>query len=72
VDGVTWQEYGRDLEARLSDLHGRIHSGAYTPASASAIDALCREQHYKARRGIYSLVVVIWLMIYQRLNMVGQ
>jgi hypothetical protein len=29
VDGVTWQEYGRDLEARLSDLHGRIHSGAY-------------------------------------------
>jgi hypothetical protein len=29
VDGVTWREYGRDLEARLSDLHGRIHSGAY-------------------------------------------
>lgn len=29
VDGVTWQEYGRDLEARLSDLHRRIHSGAY-------------------------------------------
>ena len=29
VDGVTWQEYGRDLEARLSDLHGRIHRGAY-------------------------------------------
>ena len=29
VDGVTWQEYGRDLEARLSDLDGRIHRGAY-------------------------------------------
>jgi RNA-directed DNA polymerase len=29
VDGVTWQEYGRDLEAQLSDLHGRIHGGAY-------------------------------------------
>jgi RNA-directed DNA polymerase len=29
VDGVTWEEYGRDLEARLSDLHGRIHRGAY-------------------------------------------
>src|SRR5260370_5838109 len=28
-DGVTWEEYGRDLEARLSDLHGRIHRGAY-------------------------------------------
>jgi group II intron reverse transcriptase/maturase len=29
VDGMTWKEYGQDLEARLSDLHGRIHRGAY-------------------------------------------
>ena len=29
VDGVTWEEYGKDLEARLADLHGRIHRGAY-------------------------------------------
>jgi RNA-directed DNA polymerase len=29
VDEVTWQEYGEDLEARLADLHGRIHRGAY-------------------------------------------
>jgi RNA-directed DNA polymerase len=29
VDGMTWQEYGQDLEARLSGLHGRIHRGAY-------------------------------------------
>ncbi len=29
VDGVTWEEYGGGLEARLSDLHGRIHRGAY-------------------------------------------
>jgi RNA-directed DNA polymerase len=29
VDGVTWQEYGDGLEARLSDLQGRIHRGAY-------------------------------------------
>ena len=29
VDGVTWEEYGNNLEARLSDLHGRIHRGAY-------------------------------------------
>src|SRR5436190_17540122 len=29
VDGVTWQEYGEGLEARLSDLHGRLHRGAY-------------------------------------------
>jgi group II intron reverse transcriptase/maturase len=29
VDEMTWQEYGEDLEARLTDLHGRIHRGAY-------------------------------------------
>src|SRR3989442_6834755 len=29
VDGVTCREYGEGLEARLSDLHGRIHQGAY-------------------------------------------
>jgi len=29
VDGVTWEEYGRDLEDRLTDLQGRIHRGAY-------------------------------------------
>jgi RNA-directed DNA polymerase len=31
VDGVTWQEYRRDLEARIADLHGRIQRGAYRP-----------------------------------------
>jgi len=29
VDGVTWAEYGDGLEARLTDLHGRVHRGAY-------------------------------------------
>jgi group II intron reverse transcriptase/maturase len=29
VDGVTWQEYERNLEANLFDLHDRIHRGAY-------------------------------------------
>ena len=29
VDGVTWHDYGQDLEARLEDLQGRIHRGAY-------------------------------------------
>ena len=29
VDGMTWEEYGEDLEERLTDLHGRIHRGAY-------------------------------------------
>jgi group II intron reverse transcriptase/maturase len=29
VDGVTWRDYGLDLEANLSDLHARVHRGAY-------------------------------------------
>jgi RNA-directed DNA polymerase len=29
VDGVTWLDYGRDLEANLRDLHGRVHRGSY-------------------------------------------
>ena len=29
VDGTTWYEYGQDLEAKLVDLHGRVHRGAY-------------------------------------------
>jgi group II intron reverse transcriptase/maturase len=29
VDGVSWRDYGQDLERRLEDLHDRIHSNAY-------------------------------------------
>ena len=29
VDGVTWLEYGQDLEANLRDLHARVHRGSY-------------------------------------------
>ncbi len=29
VDGVTWRDYGRDLEANLSGLHARVHRGAF-------------------------------------------
>lgn len=29
VDGVTWQSYGHKLEENLSDLHERLHRGAY-------------------------------------------
>jgi RNA-directed DNA polymerase len=31
VDGVTWRDYGRELEANLQDLHGRVHRGSYRP-----------------------------------------
>jgi group II intron reverse transcriptase/maturase len=29
VDGVSWEEYGRELEGNLQDLHARLHRGAY-------------------------------------------
>ena len=29
VDGVTWQEYESGLEDRITDLHSRVHRGAY-------------------------------------------
>ena len=29
VDGVTWTDYGQDLEANLQDLHGRVQQGCY-------------------------------------------
>ena len=31
VDGLTWQDYEVGLEQRLTDLHARVHSGAYRP-----------------------------------------
>jgi RNA-directed DNA polymerase len=29
VDGVTWHDYGADLEDNLRDLHARVHAGGY-------------------------------------------
>jgi RNA-directed DNA polymerase len=29
VDGVTWVDYGQDLEGNLRGLHARVHRGAY-------------------------------------------
>jgi group II intron reverse transcriptase/maturase len=29
IDGVTWQDYEKDLEHNLWDLHARVHRGAY-------------------------------------------
>src|SRR5258708_2244907 len=30
VDGVTWRDYGQDLERKLEDLHAHVHQCAYT------------------------------------------
>ena len=29
VDGLTWQTYEADLDRNLTDLHSRVHRGAY-------------------------------------------
>ena len=29
IDGLTWQAYEADLEQKLTDLHSRVHRGAY-------------------------------------------
>ncbi len=29
IDGVTWMDYEKDLEASLVDLHARVHHGTY-------------------------------------------
>jgi RNA-directed DNA polymerase len=31
ADGMTWEEYGEQLEARLVDLEERLHRGRYEP-----------------------------------------
>ncbi len=39
VDGVTWFDYGKNLEVRLADLHERVQSGRYraTPSRRAYI-----------------------------------
>ena len=29
IDGLTWREYEKNLDVRLTDLHGRLHRGTY-------------------------------------------
>ena len=37
VDGVSWGEYGLDLEENLRDLHARVHRGAYRARPARRV-----------------------------------
>jgi group II intron reverse transcriptase/maturase len=34
VDGVTWHDYEENLEAKLEDLHARLHRGSYHPLAS--------------------------------------
>jgi hypothetical protein len=52
VDGVTWEEYGRDLEAKLIDLHGRVHRGAYRAQPSRRVwipKAMGGNDHWESR-----------------------
>ena len=51
--------------------HGMLERILSTAASATSIRALCRKHGYEPRQGIYNAAVLIWLMIYQRLNSKG-
>lgn len=33
IDGVTWQDYEKQLEERLANLHAEIHKGSYRAKS---------------------------------------
>ena len=44
VDGITWRDYGQDLEANLRDLHARVHRGAIPGKAVS------QGVHTEARR----------------------
>jgi RNA-directed DNA polymerase len=37
VDGVTWRDYGLDLEANLRDLHARVQRGAYRATASRRV-----------------------------------
>src|SRR4051794_35228058 len=39
VDGMTWPEYGEDLEPKLADLHARIHRGEFAHAHHVNVDS---------------------------------
>jgi len=37
IDGETWNSYGKNLSERLSDLHVRLHSGAYRALASKRV-----------------------------------
>jgi RNA-directed DNA polymerase len=67
VDGVTWEAYGRDLEANLRDLHARLHRGAYRakPSRRSLISKADGRQRPLGIAALEDKIVqraVVWVM----------
>ncbi len=54
VDGLRWSDYQEGLEARLSDLHERIHTGRYR-ALPSKRARIAKEDGSERRLGIAAL-----------------
>jgi len=67
IDGLTWRDYGSDLERNLEDLHARAHRGAYrhcrpgdgTFRSRTAGNAPWRWPHWKTRSSSERPVAVL-------------
>lgn len=54
VDGVTWEQYGVQIEDNLKDLHARLHRGAYR-AKPSRRTYIPKADGRQRPRGIASL-----------------
>lgn len=54
IDGVTWQEYETDLEARLMALHERVHRGTYRAQPSKRAD-IAKADGRQRPRGIAAL-----------------
>lgn len=52
VDGLTWVDYAADLDRNLTDLHARIHSGAYRalPSRRRYIPVDCKQHRGPGRQ----------------------
>ncbi len=37
VDATTWEEFGREADTRIKDLHDRVHRGTYRPAPSRRV-----------------------------------
>jgi RNA-directed DNA polymerase len=49
VDGITWQEYETGLEDRITDLHSRVHRGAYRALPSRRCTAFGRSGGHPVR-----------------------
>ena len=64
TDGLTWQAYAADLERNLTDLHARVHRGAYraTPSRWSIYRRRTGDRGpWRSRCGLHNAPCSIWI-----------